>query len=83
MQWTDTYTTMCNGQTRTELRAQGRGVDQDQPGKEQQKGKGRRLEKAKRTNLRYNQMEALHEGPMLHIGTEGGFTLFTLDEHFG
>jgi len=56
------------------LRVQGRGVDQEQPGREQQNGNCRRpekLERGKRTSLRYNQMEVLHKGPMFHIGTKG------------
>jgi hypothetical protein len=55
------------------LRLQGRGVDQE-PGRKQQNGNCRRpekLERGKRASLRYNQMEALHKGPVFHIGTKG------------
>jgi hypothetical protein len=57
------------------LEAQGRGIDQEQHGKEEQKRKYRRLEKrlerGKKTSLRWNQMEELHEGRMFHIGGGG------------
>lgn len=55
------------------LRVQGRRVDQEQLGKEQQNGNCGRVEEAggRQKAQPQKQMEELHEGPMFHIRTKG------------